>query len=211
MLLLLLACSIPFVFGYSSALVGFHSSQQSCLPSDTISAKMYESELNDPNSPKKYIKMNKTYSKARIYQTGKSPLEVRDLILLNDTLIQYRKASSRQNEIVRMPAGTIRSISALQGTHAGLGAFSGGLICLVSGLSTFAEVESDPYMGNLGISWGPIILGLTAGGVLTGALVGALFPKWRNLYIPANSGQLSLEFNPVLGKDYCGLGIALRF
>ncbi len=160
---------------------------------------------------KKYIVPNKTYSQAKINQTGKSPLEVKNLVLLNDTLLQYSSGSDGQNTLYRISASSIRSISVKQGTRAGWWAIYGGSLGLVSSLTTLLQMRSDPYMGSLDIAWGPILLGFTGGGILVGALVGAFIPNWNNLYIPGKTGSISLRLTPGIGKDYYGMGLALKF
>jgi hypothetical protein len=155
-----------------------------------------------------FLEKNKIYSYAKIYQKGMPAVKVKNLILSNDSLLQYTlndyQGSSHK---ILLSTTNVRYISVIKGSHvASYGAY-GGAVGLISSL----YAVFDPTLKDSGVNWTPFILGFTAGGAVIGALVGVCVPKWKILFIPAKRTSYSLGITPVVNRIYYGAGLRLCF
>lgn len=161
---------------------------------------------------KQYLEKNKTYSTAKIFLKSKSEiLKVSNLILLNDTVLQYRESNAGSLKQLKIIPGNVKYISAKSGTYAGTFAAAGGGIGLLSALYGILSVENEPTLETTDVNWAPFVLGFTGGGVLIGALIGSTQSRWRTLYLKDNLTTYSFKINPCFSENYCCLTVSVKF
>jgi hypothetical protein len=169
--------------------------------------------INPVHAQKNYMEINCKYPNAKIYQKGAITLNVKDLILINDTLMQYNLSeSSGSLKTTNISPSKISYVSVKKGSHAAVYGAVGGLSCLAGALLGVAQVKNDPYYDeeSYGNPTG-IVVGITAGGAAIGAIIGACIPKWIVLYIPEKKNTYSFGISPNINPNYCGLGLKISF
>ncbi len=160
----------------------------------------------------KFLESKKIYPDAKVYQKGSSMIRVRDLVFLNDSVLQYKYSEgSGSGSLKQIPAKNIRYIGVKKGNHAAsYGAYGAG-VGLLSAVYGVLNVKSDPYLDDSDVNWTPFIVGFTAGGGALGAIVGLLVPKWEMLYLPPSGTALSVEIVPDFDGNFYGLGVKVKF
>jgi hypothetical protein len=167
--------------------------------------------VNTSVAQKQFLDKNKTYPTAKIYQRGSSTIKVNNLILSNDSLIQYKLKGYESSGIKEVSTKNIRYIAVKNGTYAGSYAAIGGGFGLLCSLYGVLSVKADPTLDDSGVNWTPYVVGFTAGGAVLGVLIGATKAKWKMLYVPDKKTSYNFQLAPNLGKDYCGLGLRITF
>ncbi|MRS05507.1 hypothetical protein EG832_20170 [bacterium] len=160
----------------------------------------------------KFLESNKIYPDAKVYQKGSSMMRVKDLVLINDTVLQFSYSDmSGPGSLKQIPAKNIRYIGIKKGNHAAsYGAYGAG-VGLLSAIYGVLNVKSDPYLDDSDVNWTPFIVGFTAGGGALGAIVGLCVPKWEMLYLPPATSAFSIEITPDIGRNFYGLGVKVKF
>lgn len=160
----------------------------------------------------KFLEANKIYSDAKVYQKGSGVMRVKDLVLLNDSVLQYSySAQSGSESLKKIPARNIRYIGIKKGNHAAAyGAYGAG-VGLLSAVYGVLNVKSDPYLDDSDVNWTPFIVGFTAGGGALGAIVGLFVPRWEMLYLPPSGTAFSVEIGPGIDRKFYGLGVKIKF
>jgi hypothetical protein len=167
--------------------------------------------VNTSIAQKQYLDKSKTYSTAKIYQRGSNTLRVNNLVLTNDSLIQYSLNGYGSSNLKEVSTKNIRYVAVKNGTYAGTYAAIGGGFGLLCGLYGVLSVKADPTLDDSGVNWTPFIVGFTAGGAVIGVLLGATKAKWKMLYVPDKKTSYNFKLAPCFGKDYCGLGVRIIF
>jgi len=158
-----------------------------------------------------FLEININYSIAKIYREGKAAVKVKDLILTNDTLLEYSiNDLGFKYHKEQCSTTNIKFIAVKNGNYAVVSGLSGGLAGLVGGslfylneagkLEDIAKVLDNP---------GWYFVGCIAGGAVIGTLVGTCIPKWEVLYIP--DIKTSFSISPKANQNYCGLGLTFDF
>lgn len=164
------------------------------------------------SAQKRTIVMDKNYATAKIVQIGKGIMPVKNMILVNDTLLQYNSKSSDGSMITRqISTSSVRYVKIKKGSYVGIGVAAGAGIGLLSSVYGVLSVKSDASLDDSGVNWAPFIIGFTAGGALIGTVVGLCIPKWRTYFIPDNKSSYSIKFAPSISPAYCGLGMKVKF
>ncbi len=153
-----------------------------------------------------YMQKNKNYSSARIRQKNNKILKVRNLKLINDTIISYKVSGSPLT--LQLPVDEINYVTVKKGSKAlsyglwgaGIGLFSVGITHLI--------YSSDPLYD--GFNWAPMYIGFTVGCGAIGAVIGAFSYKWKRLYFHDKS-TASLMIYPNIQPNSYRIGIVLTF
>lgn len=164
------------------------------------------------SAQKRTLEISKKYATAKIIQTGKSTIPVKNMMLVNDTVLQYN-SKSRDGSINMKQISTsgVRYVKIKKGSYAVVGALAGAGIGLLSSVNGVLTVKTDPTLDDSGVNWGPFIVGFTAGGALIGTVVGLCIPKWSTYFIPDKRTSFSIKFSPTISPAYCGLGLKMKF
>lgn len=158
------------------------------------------------------IVMNKKYANAKIVQVGKGMFPVKNLMLVNDTLLQYTsKGGDGSIGMKQISVSNVRYVKIKKGSYFGIGALAGAGIGLLSAVYGVLTVKSDTNLDDSGVNWTPFIVGFTAGGALIGGIVGVCIPKWKTYFIPDGKTSFSIKFSPSISPAYCGLGMKMKF
>ena len=153
---------------------------------------------------KQYIEKNKKYSQARIYKRNHKILKVSNLEMVDDSTMTFTASGSSQKE--HLPVSDLKYVSVMKGSHAltyGLVGASSGLVGSLLGVTQADPSWSDPGTNAI------IVVGITAGFGVIGALIGALNPKWRRLYFSDRSTMSFLIYPIYQGNSY-GVSIAIN-
>lgn len=163
------------------------------------------------SAQKRVLESNHNYSTAKIVITGKGVIPVKNMMLVNDTLLQYNSQKSDGSSYLKqVSTSTIRYVKIKQGSYAGIGAAAGAGTGLLSAVYGILTVKSDPTLDDSDVNWTPFVLGFTAGGALIGSMVGLCIPKWRTYFLPDSKTSSSIKFTPVMSPAYCGIGIKMK-
>ena len=158
------------------------------------------------------IEFNKEYLTARIYRPGKGTMQVRNMMLINDTLLQFSSTTSNGSIITkRLSTANIKFVKIKTGSYAAIGAAAGAGIGLLSSVYAILLVQNDPTVDDSNVNWTPVVIGFTAGGALIGTIAGLCIPKWKTYFLPDRETSYSIMFAPVVSPAYCGLGIKMKF
>lgn len=156
-----------------------------------------------------FLEKGKNYSFAKVYPKDKMVFKVRNLQILNDSTITF-------HDIKTSSSGTLlsdefNSVSVKKGSYAAIYGASGALIGLLSSLLAVAQVKTDPYLDDSNADYTPIIIGFTVGCGAIGAIIGALSPKWKRLYMPEKPMAGRILANPNLSYKYYGVQLVYHF
>jgi hypothetical protein len=164
------------------------------------------------NAQRRVIELNKKYTASKIYQHGKGTIGAKDMILVNDTLLNFKSITSEGTLRDReLSTSNVRFVKIKKGSYAGIGAAAGagfGLLCSVYGV---LSVKSDPTLDDSGVDWGPFIAAFTVGGAVIGTIAGLCIPKWRTYFLPDNRTSYTIKISPTVSPYYCGLGLKMKF
>ena len=164
------------------------------------------------SAQKRTIEINKKYATAKIVQIGKGTVPVKNLMLVNDTLLQYNSKSGDGSIVMKqISVSNVRYVKIKKGSYFGIGALAGGGMGLLSAVYGVLTVKSDPSLDDSGVNWAPFIVAFTAGGAVIGGVVGLCIPKWKTYFIPDGKTSFSIKFSPSISPAYCGLGIKMKF
>ena len=133
-----------------------------------------------------------SYKKAKIYLNDHRIVKVKNLEIngMNTTFL-----NSANNKHEERSLNTINLIRVAKGNHLLEGVLYGaGTLALAALL---IDVEPD-ILGRPQNKGADFYLGLTAGGAIVGALVGSIFPKWKEVY----SGRKLVGFDLPIHLDY---------
>ncbi len=131
------------------------------------------------SAQKEFIRKETTYGRAKIYKKDYKILKVRNLILINDSVITYNDGGAVQPSRIRVD--DLRYISVRKGNHALAYGLIGSGIGLFSVAITHLKYSGDRSMDDF--NWATLYAGMTLGCGVTGAIIGAFDPKWKRLYI----------------------------
>ena len=164
------------------------------------------------SAQKRTIVMNNKYTNAKVVLIGKGTVPVRNLMLVNDTLLQYNsKSGDGSTNMKQVSASSVRYVKIKKGSYAGIGAIAGGGFGLLVMLDVVLSVKSDATLDDSNVNWAPYVVAVTAGGVLIGSLVGLCIPKWKTYFLPDKKTSFSIKFSPSISPSYCGLGMKMKF
>jgi hypothetical protein len=164
------------------------------------------------SAQKRTLEINKRYATAKIVQTGRGVFPVKNMTMINDTVLQYNSGGGDGSiNMKQISTSAVRYVKVKKGNYAGLGALAGAGMGLLSSVYGVLTVENDPYYDDTDVNWSPFIVGFTAGGALIGTVVGLCIPKWRTYFIPNQKTSFSINFSPSISPAYCGLGIKMKF
>lgn len=164
------------------------------------------------SAQKRTIEKNKKYSSAKMVLIGKGTVPVKNLMLVNDTLLEYNsKNGDGSINMKQISASSVRYVKIKKGSYFGIGALAGGGMGLLSSIYGVLTVKSDPSLDDSGVNWAPFIIGFTAGGALIGGIVGVCIPKWKTYFLPDRSTSFSIKFSPSISPAYYGLGMKMKF
>ena len=164
------------------------------------------------SAQKRTLVMNKKYSNAKMVLIGKGTVPVKNLMLVNDTLLEYNsKNGDGSINMKQISASSVRYVKIKKGSYFGIGALAGAGVGLLSAVYGVLTVKSDRNLDDSGVNWAPFIVGFTAGGALIGGIVGVCIPKWRTYFIPDGKTSFSIKFSPSISPAYCGLGMKMKF
>ncbi len=136
-----------------------------------------------------------TYKKAKIYLKNHRILKVNNLQISGSNIDFLNPGNSKQEEV---SLNDITLIKKARGSHYLEGALFGAGALALSAL--IIDIQPDDPL-NIGVERDHGVgfyLGMTAGGAAAGALIGALFPKWRTIY----SGGKFIGMNLPLRIDF---------
>jgi len=128
---------------------------------------------------KQYIEHNKKYLKTRIFLKNSQIIIAKDLRLINDSVILFKRMSSQGEE--QKSIKEISFITAKKGTKAIEGALIGAGIGLFSSVYSVAVNDYSDFNSVL------FITGFTLGSAVIGTLIGICIPTWKRLYPPDNN------------------------
>lgn len=116
------------------------------------------------------------YSKAKVYLKDHQVLIVKDL-KINDLEVNFLNIANKKNENLAMDR--VNFIKIKKGSHVWDGALYGSLSMALS--AVLIDIDNDPLTKPK--KFGAIeYIGFAGIGVGLGALIGSLFPKWKNIY-----------------------------
>ncbi len=117
-----------------------------------------------------------SYKKAKIYLNDHRIVKVNNLEIngINTTFL-----NSINNKHEERSLNTIKLIRVAKGNHLLEGALYGAGTLALTALLIDLEPDALGRPQNKGADF---YLGLTAGGAIVGALVGSIFPKWKEVY-----------------------------
>jgi len=164
--------------------------------------------INSVYAQKQYLELNSKYPVAKVYQKGMSTVKVKNLVLINDTTLQYSLSESGETQI---STDKIRYVAIKKGTRAAAYGAYGGAMGLLSALYGVLSVKNDPTLDDSGVNWGPFIAGFTVGGAALGTVVGLCIPKWKIHYAPDKSTSFLIELTPYSNSNLYGLGLKVKF
>ena len=164
------------------------------------------------SAQKRTIEMNKKYANAKVVQVGKGIIRVKNMTLVNDTLLQYNSQSSDGSiSMKQVSTSIVRYVKIKKGSYAGIGAVAGGGMGLLIMLDVALTIKSDPNLDDSEVNYTPWVVGVTAAGAVIGGLVGLCIPKWKTYFLPDRSTSFSIKFTPSISPAYCGLGMKMKF
>jgi len=102
--------------------------------------------FNSLEAQKRYLEPNKNYSKAKIIQNGEIPIQAKNLIMVNDSMVQY-SVYSKEGAVetqVKLSSSTIQKVLIKKGTYAAEYGLVFGLGALAGGLLGVAQAKNDP-------------------------------------------------------------------
>ena len=134
------------------------------------------------------------YRKGKIIKSDNTVQRGRDIFWDSQTLTYV---DEKTGQTATLPLSEVNRVIKV-GNYSVEGALGGGVTTLCIGLLALLEVEADP-MYEPKENAGVIIAGLTAGGVLAGALVGANIAKEKTVY-SKGAVQTQISFLPRLVK-----------
>jgi len=133
-----------------------------------------------------------SYKKAKIYLENHRIIKVNNLEIegsevsfMNSVNRKQEKIAMNNIKLIRVPKGSYLLEGALYG--AGTGALTAVLIDVQNDDPLGLSVEKKRGAG--------FYIGWTAGGAVVGALVGSLFPKWKQVYADGKFIGLNLPVN----------------
>ena len=156
-----------------------------------------------------FLEKGKNYSFAKVYPKDKMVFKVRNLQLLNDSTITFHNIKTSSSGMLL--SDEVNSVSVKKGSYAAVYGASGALIGLLSSLLAVAQVKTDPYLNDSDTDYTPIIIGFTVGCGAIGAVIGALSPKWKRLYMPEKPMAGRIMVNPNLSYKYYGVQLVYHF
>jgi hypothetical protein len=112
--------------------------------------------------------VERSYGRGRVIMKNLTRYDARGIRFSTDTLV-FRDAKT--GTVVSVPLAEVETVSHKKG-QALLGGLAGGGLMLASALLAVGEAESDPNL-ELKDNAGTIVVGLTVGGVVIGALIGS--------------------------------------
>ncbi len=139
--------------------------------------------IDEAKAQKKIVQQGDNYKEGKISVKGGQPIKAKNIKLINDTTIGYQNYLTGNQEYISTQH--LRWVSVRTGSHAGTYALLGGLTGLLTALSVDLQISSDPYYYYDKPDMSGWYVGLTAGGALIGALIGASTSKWETRYLPA--------------------------
>jgi hypothetical protein len=158
------------------------------------------------------IELNRKYATAKVVQIGKGIIPVKNMTLINDTLLQYNsKSSDGSLNLKQVSTSNVRYVKIKTGSYAGIGALAGGGVGLLIMLDVALTIKSEPGLDDSQINYTPWVVGVTAVGAAIGGLAGLCIPKWRTFFIPDKRSSFSINFSPSISPAYCGLGVKMKF
>lgn len=162
---------------------------------------------------KLYLEMNKPYAKGKIYiKKSLVPIAVSQLNLINDSTLTYTESETGVSKSLNVTTSSVNYIKLKTGTKAGSFALWGGAfmgLCALSGALSAEADYLDDYGESSGYNYFPLVFGFTAGGALTGALIGVFYPKYKNFYIKDKAVSYSFGLSPYYYKGV-GASIGMR-
>ena len=145
-------------------------------------------------SQKEYIEKNKNYSVAKIYQKNHKIIKIRDLQIINDTLVTYKAIDSLHNG--QLLIDDVKYVSVRNGSNA----LKYGLIGAGLGFTSIFYSGGAPY-----------VIAYTVGFGLAGAIIGAFNYKWKRLYFQSKDLNTSYFIYPAFDRNSYSLGILINF
>jgi hypothetical protein len=162
---------------------------------------------------KRYMEVNKTYSKGNIYiKKSLVPIGAKSLKLVNDTILQYTESQTGQAKSLDVSAASVNYVKMRVGTKAGEFALYGAGLMFLSSLYGVLSAEKSSLDMNgetSDINWVPFVAGFTVGGAAIGGLIGLCCPKYKNLYFKNRFTTYTFKISPLYSKN-TGAGIGLQ-
>ncbi|NCC73656.1 MAG: hypothetical protein EOM06_09690 [Sphingobacteriia bacterium] len=126
--------------------------------------------FSDLYAQKKYLPENKKYPSAKIYYDNNKVIGVKNIVLINDSTLNFNYAGSMNKEMVSTQ--NVKFVTVKKGSNALAFSLVGAGIGVLSVALTQGKSSSDPLLDD--VNWGPIYLGFAAGGFLIGAIIGEM-------------------------------------
>lgn len=159
------------------------------------------------SAQKNYLERDKQYGHSRIYSNNQGVLKVNNFKLENDSIISFKIHSS--NVIKTMNISNFNFAMIKSGTNALRFGLYGAALGSLSILGAINKANTDPYYKNADNKnkLPPVFLGITMGCGITGAIIGALTPKWQRLN--KSNVHTSCTYSVIPNSNVCFSGIQL--
>jgi hypothetical protein len=144
-----------------------------------------------------------SYGRGRVIMKDLTRYEAVDIRFSNDTL-SFKDVKSGRD--LSVPLTDVEHVSRKKGQTL-LGALVGGGFMLGTGLLAVAQVEADPNL-RLKDNAGAIVAGLTAGGVVVGALIGSAISAEKTVWEKGRF-RVSVAIPLTINASRMGAGVSV--
>jgi len=127
---------------------------------------------------KEYLQPGKKYSNVKVYTNDYKTIKVSSLKQINDSVVEFIGLS---NNTEQLSLNNIKYFSVRRGSHALSYGLIGGGIGLFS--SALAAADARAKYPDVKFNSASFILGFTLGCGTVGAIIGAMYPNWKRVYI----------------------------
>jgi len=159
--------------------------------------------INQIKSQPRFVESGKKYSNVKMHLSNYKFIKARNLILTNDSTLNYENSVSGSKEFVLIK--NVKFISEKRGSYA----LEYGLVG--AGIGILSVLSTQGQNADVDVNWAPFYLGFAAGAGLIGTLIGACIPKWQRLQFKDKGETFNFKFTPNIKKKYVGLGLAVNF
>ena len=130
---------------------------------------------------KEYLQPGKKYSNVKVYTNDYKTIKVSSLKQINDSVDEFIGLS---NNTEQLSLNNIKYLSVRRSSHALSYGLIGGGIGLFS--SALAAADARAKYPDVKFNSASFILGFTLGCGAVGAIIGAMYPNWKRVYIKDN-------------------------